>query len=144
MSTPIERIRALLAVGEKATPGPWENDDPSWKEMNDITVWAPKVGENGVPICNMGTAIAELGDVDEAQQNFDNGAFVAAAGSARPDIALLVKLVDAVKRLRDCTVAADRAEDFPDANRRWHRAQDDLASARRQVDAILAELEAQQ
>lgn len=89
MLTPNEQ--AMRARCDAATKGPWANDDPSWMALNDITVWAPGGQES---ICNMGGSFAACDNKTEAQQNFDNGAFVA---HARQD---LPACLDTIEKLR--------------------------------------------
>lgn len=85
-------IARIKGLAEKATKGPWANDDPSWKELNDITVWAPGGKQS---VANMGGSFACCDDKDEAQQNFDNGAFVADARTSVP------RLCDALAEAMD-------------------------------------------
>ena len=95
----------MLQRAEKATKGPWRNDDPSWKELNDITVWAP--GED-VSVCNMGGSFAACGDRKEADQNFDNGEFVAAARTDLPTI--LTRLANERAKLAIAMEALEKTE----------------------------------
>lgn len=93
-------IEAVMARADGATKGPWANDDPSWKALNDITVWSPNPD---VSICNMGGAISACDDVSEAEQNFRNGEFVAHARQDIPTLAkMLLRAIEALESTRQC------------------------------------------
>lgn len=118
-------IEAVMARADGATKGPWANDDPSWKALNDITVWSPNPD---VSICNMGGAISACDDVSEAEQNFRNGEFVA---HARQDIPTLAKI--ALRAIEALEEAVDEDCEYPE---------DDALALRMKAARALADINA--
>lgn len=89
-----QRIREIHERAEKATPGPWRVDDPSWIEVNDITVWCGPEGDDARWICNMGAPIAAVDDRQQAEVSYANGTFVA---HAREDVPWLLAQLSAAR-----------------------------------------------
>lgn len=121
----IKQLKRMAKTGKAATKGRWKNDDPSWMALNDITVWAPD-GEQS--ICNMGGSFVSCSDKAEAQQNFDNGAFVVEAANSRESIDWAIRLAEATQELSNALFMCGGSLD----NKRY-------IQAHRAVDEILAE-----
>lgn len=128
MSTAMDRLRALLAAGEKVSGWPVDVDRVAGNILFIDTRRMEQVGvdDDGDPI----------GDVAGGQEPLTDGDvdYLLAAANARNDLALLVKLADAARKVA-----------------RWANPGDEVCAPMsdvmaREVDelrAILAELEAQ-
>ena len=81
-----ERLAAIRERHEKATKGPWWNDDISWAEIDDITVWC---GDKDDPECllNIGPNFSEMSNEGgKGTQSWNDAEFIAHARADVPDL----------------------------------------------------------
>lgn len=105
MNKEIEVIRALVELGDKATPGTWRPDD----EADVVAPSRPVTLPDGEEVADWPVASCATGMRDESQEDM-NADFIAAAANARPAIramlARLDKLEGALKEARGYVVHA--------------------------------------
>ena len=87
-----QRARDLIALAEKATPGPWVNPDGYGVRGLDREVW--------MPVCLVWKCEGK-----SVERGVDDMEFIAAARNAAPDIA--AAFLRAVELLRKCNGVTD-------------------------------------
>ena len=85
----MSKIDDLERLEREATGAPWHEDDDSWLEMNDISVWSAANGEGPDAeeiVANMGAPFSDCSDRDEAMLSMANARLIAATRNALPSL----------------------------------------------------------
>lgn len=135
MTDHMKTLRELVAAGEKATPGPWWPDEEGDVTASCRAFTGPDGAEyHEVPVASCGLGHCTRDEVDEDR----DADFNAAAANARPDIAKLLKIVEAAQTVANMV---SKGSIRPDTYIHEKETQEFAWNALEDLDAALRNLE---